>query len=131
MHFVTEKQVLAAATEAKKMHSRTGSVLVQQGIITLDKLKYALKAQLAMDVVSDEQVSSLDKKTISILPEDFIKMYKTVPISVEENSLTVGMVNPNDKAAISNIILFTNMNPNVLILTEYEYRMIIKNFFKY
>ncbi len=129
MHLVTEEQVYATLTIAKKVHSKIGSALVKEGIITLDNLKTALKMQLGIDAVSEEQISSLNSNTVSILPEDFIKMYYTVPINTDNRVLTVGMVNPKNNSAITNIIAFTGMQPKVLVLTQYEFYMIIKKFF--
>ena len=130
MGLATEEQIMNALFASKKEHTALGTILVRQNIITLDQLKLALKAQLGFDVVTEEQLNLTDE-VLSILPEDFIRMYKVVPISndQEKNNLVVGMVNPNDKQAVNNIIGYTGMKPDILIITQFEYQMILQKYF--
>jgi hypothetical protein len=126
----TQNDILTAVATAKKELSKTGTVLVNMGIITLAQLKDVLKLQLGYDVVTEEQISSITPETISILPEDFIKMYQVIPISCDGKNLIVGMVNPNDKTVIANIIAYTGgLNPVRLILTLYEFKELIQRLY--
>ena len=129
MHLATNNDIITALTIAKRELSKTGTTLVKMGVITLEQLKTVLKLQLGYDVVTEEQISSITPETISILPEDFIKMYQVIPISCDGKNLIVGMVNPNDNAAISNIIAFTGMIPVRLILTLYEFKELIQRLY--
>ncbi len=129
MHLATNNDIITALTIAKRERSKTGTTLVKMGVITLEQLKTVLKLQLGYDVVTEEQISSITPETISILPEDFIKMYQVIPISCDGKNLIVGMVNPNDNAAISNIIAFTGMIPVRLILTLYEFKELIQRLY--
>lgn len=128
MGLATDDQIFNALIASKKDHTPLGTVLVRQSIITLDQLKAALKAQTGFDTVSSEQLNISDK-VLSILPEDFIKMYKVLPISSDDRSLVVGMVNPNNKQAIANIIAYTGINPKVLVITHYEFAMCVQKYF--
>jgi MSHA biogenesis protein MshE len=129
MRIVNDEQVLNALFVSKKTHSKIGSTMVREGMITLEQLKTALKLQLGFDAVTEEQISSLNSNILSILPEDFIKMFCVLPISSDERTLTAGFVNPLDKTVISNVIAYTSMNPKILVITQYEYQMIIQKFF--
>ena len=130
MGLATDEQIMNALFTSKKEHIPLGTVLVRQSIITLDQLKMALKAQLGFDVVTEEQLNLTDD-VLSILPEDFIRMYKVLPIrnDEEKGTLVVGMVNPNDKQAVNNIIGYTGMNPEILILTHFEFAMVLQKYF--
>ncbi len=57
-------------------------------------------------------------------------MYKVIPISSDGGYLSVGMLNPCDKSAISNIIHFTGQKPVIFIITICEYMNLIKKFFE-
>jgi type IV pilus assembly protein PilB len=129
MGLASDEQIFNALITAKKERTPLGTILVRQSVITLDQLKMALRAQLGFDTVTAQQLDSLSDKILSILPEDFIKMYKVLPISSDERSLIVGMVNPNDKQAIANIIAYTGINPTILVLTHYEFAMCVQKFF--
>lgn len=129
MKFVTEEQIINALRESKKLHQKIGSILVSQGIITLEQLKFALKAQLGFDAVSEENISLINSDVISLFPEDFIRMYQIFPISIIDGNLHIGMVNPNDKKALNEVIAISGYNPVVSILTEYEYQMLLNKYF--
>lgn len=128
MGFVTKEQIFNALGESKRSQTPLGTVLVQQGIITLDDLKKALTAQQGYEAVTAEQLKISDN-VLSMLPEDFIRMNKVIPISYDDNVLVVGMVNPNDKKVINEIVFLTRLKPSILILTHYEFQMCLKNFF--
>lgn len=51
MGLVTKEQIFNALVESKKNHIPLGTILVQQGIITLDELKKALTAQQGYETV--------------------------------------------------------------------------------
>ncbi len=128
MGFVTNEQIFNALVESKKSHIPLGTILVQQGIITLDELKKALVAQQGYETVSEDQLKISDN-VLSMLPEDFIKLNKVIPISYDDKVLVVGMVNPNDKKVINDIIFLTGLKPSILIITHYEFSMCIQNLF--
>ena len=128
MGLVTGEQIFTAVGESRKNQVPLGTVLVQQGIISLDQLKMALTAQQGYEAVTAEQLNVSDK-VISILPEDFIKLNKVIPINYDDNVLVVGMVNPNDKKVINEIIFLTGLKPSILIITHYEFSMCIQQMF--
>ena len=131
MGLATDDQIFNALIVSKKENTPLGTILVRQNIITLEQLKTALKAQLGYDVVTTEQINALNDSILSVLPEDFIKIYKVLPLSTidDNNTLLLGMVNPNDKQAISNTIGYTSIQPTILTLTHFEYNMVIQKFF--
>ncbi|HIS89909.1 TPA: Flp pilus assembly complex ATPase component TadA [Candidatus Avigastranaerophilus faecigallinarum] len=128
MGLVTNEQIFNALVEAKRTHIPLGTILVQQGVITLDELKKALTAQQGYEAVTTEQLKIPDS-VLSMLPEDFIKMNKVLPISYDDKVLVVGMVNPNDKKVINDIIFLTGLKPSILIITHYEFSMCTQNLF--
>ncbi len=128
MGFVTNEQIFNSLVESKKAHIPLGTYLVQQGIISLQDLKTALEAQQGYDAVSSDQLK-VPENVISMLPEDFIKMNKVIPLSYDDKVLVVGMVNPNDKKVINDIIFLTGLKPSISIITHYEFLMCIKNMF--
>lgn len=128
MGLVTKEQIFNALVESKKTHIPLGTILVQQGSITLEELKKALTAQQGYEAVTAEQLKISDS-VLSMLPEDFIKMNKVIPISYDDKVLVVGMVNPNDKKVINDIIFLTGLKPSILIITHYEFSMCVQNMF--
>ncbi|MCD7879022.1 MAG: Flp pilus assembly complex ATPase component TadA, partial [Candidatus Gastranaerophilales bacterium] len=128
MGFVTQEQIFNALVEAKRLQIPLGTVLVQQGIITLPDLKKALSAQQGYEAVTAEQLN-IPEAVLSMLPEDFIRINKVIPVSYDDKVLVVGMVNPNDKKVINDIIFLTGLKPSISIITHYEFMMCMQNFF--
>ncbi len=125
---VTNEQIFNALVESKKTQVPLGTVLVQQGIISLEELKHALTEQQGYETVASDQLRISDN-IVSMLPEDFIKLNKVIPISYNKNDFVVGMVNPNDKKVINDIVFLTGLKPTVKILTHYEFTMCMQQFF--
>ena len=128
MGFVSQEQLFNALIEAKKTQTPLGTVLVQRNYITLAQLKEALKAQQGYETVSDEEMRISDE-VLSMLPEDFIRMNKVLPINCSDKGLVVGMVNPNDKKVVNDIIFLTGLKPSIRIITYYEFAICIKKLF--
>ena len=128
MGFVTKEQIFNALGESKRQQVPLGTVLIQQGVITVSDLKKALTAQQGYEAVTESQLKLTDN-IIGQLPEDFIRLNKVIPISYDDKVIVVAMVNPNDKKVINDIIFFTGLKPSVLIITHYEFQMCLKNFF--
>ena len=128
MGFVTKEQIFNALGESKRQQIPLGTVLIQQGALTVNDLKRALVAQQGYEAVTDDQLR-LKEDVIGQLPEDFIRLNKVIPISYDDKVIVVAMVNPNDKRAISDIIAFTQLKPSILIITHYEFQMCLKNYF--
>ncbi len=128
MGFVSNEEIFHALVLSKKQQIPLGTILVQNGTVKLNDLKKALEAQLGFKAVTDEQLKISDD-TLKVLPEDFMKINKVLPISFDEKSLVVAMVNPNDKRVINDVIFLTSLQPKVLILTHYEFFKCVQAFF--
>ncbi len=128
MGFITQEQLFNALVDSKKNGIPIGTMLVQKGYITLDNLKIALTAQQGYEAVASDQLK-ISEQVASMLPEDFIRLNKVIPISYDDKVLVVGMVNPNDKKVINDIIFLTGLKPSILIITHYEFMMCLQNMF--
>ncbi|MFH0702541.1 MAG: ATPase, T2SS/T4P/T4SS family [bacterium] len=126
---ITDLQLTQALTESKQSGTPIGSVLVKLGFITIEQLREALSKQQGLAHVEAKDLK-VEANVIKLLPEDFIKDNKAVPISTDGKTIVVGMVNPNDKQVLNDIIYLTGLKPFPLILTHIEYEKCIDNFFE-
>ena len=117
---ITEAQLIEALSESKKQNMPLGSMLYKLGFITLVQLKKTLHDQQGFETVGSEQLN-IQEKVINILPEDFIKANKVIPISSDGRNLVVGMVNPNDMKVLKDIIYLTGQKPKIMIITHVEF----------
>ena len=91
--YISDLQLLQALAESKRLKMPIGSTLFKLGFITLPQLKEILHDQTGFDLVSNEQLAKQDK-FINMLPEDFIKTNKVVPISSDGKTILLGVVTP-------------------------------------
>ena len=128
MGLITEEQLFDALVTSKKTNSPIGSVLVQKEYITIEDLKEVLSAQRGLEAVSSSQLK-LDRKILSVLPDDFVKLNMVLPINFDGKNLVVGMVNPGNKQVINDIVYLTGLKPRVMLITHYEFLQCIKQYY--
>ena len=127
-NLITERQLEIALSEGKAQGIPLGSILVKLGFVTMRDLKEALGAQMGLKYATAEQLKSLPTE-ISILPEDFIRLNKVIPLSMNDKSLVVGMVNPNDKKVLNEIVYQTGLKPTVVVVTHVEFENFLSNYY--
>ena len=82
-------------------------------------------------IISSEIYQNIPSEVLSILPEDFIRMYRVFPLryNKKNNTLVVAMVKLNDSNTINNIIKYTGMNPEVVPIESYDFSNLVKRYF--
>lgn len=125
---IDESQLEAALIESKSQGVPLGSILVKMGIVTIKDIKEALGAQMGLKYATAEQLKALPT-AISILPEEFVKLNKVIPLSMTDKTLVVGMVNPNDKQVINEIIYQTGLKPTIMLVTHLEFENFIDTYY--
>lgn len=126
---INNKQLTMALAEAKVLGIPLGSVLVKMGFITIKELKEALGAQMGVKLATAEQLKALPT-AISILPEDFVRENKVIPLSMTDKSLVVGMVDPGNSKTINEIVYQTGLKPTVIMVTHYEYEAFLQTYYE-
>lgn len=126
--YITDLQLLQALAESKRLKMPIGSTLFKLGFITLQQLKDMLHEQTGYEVVSNDDLSKQDK-FIGLLPEDFIRANKAVPLSSDGKTLLLGVVAPLKPDILKQIIYLTGQNPKQLLMTHYEYQNSMDTFF--
>lgn len=127
-NYINDVQLLQALAESKRQKIPIGSTLFKLGFITLEQLKEILHLQTGYDLVTPEQLASQDKY-VKMLPEDFIKNNKIIPISSDGKTLILGVVTPVKPEVLKDIIYLTGQNPKQLLMTHYEFENSLNTFF--
>lgn len=126
--YITDAQLIEALAESKKSGMPLGSALYKLGFITLDQLKETLGKQQGYDTVDTDQLH-IQEKVVNILPEDFIKTNKVIPISSDGRTLVVGMVNPKDTKILKDIVYLTGQSTRAMLITHYEFQTFINTIY--
>lgn len=125
---VSEVDLMKALANAKRKNVPIGSTLFEMGLISLDQLKSVLHDQSGYDIVSSDQLVD-QKKFVNILPEDFIRANRVIPISSDGKTLVLGVVKPIKMDVMKEIIYLTGQNPKQLLMTHYEFENSLNTFF--
>jgi type IV pilus assembly protein PilB len=86
-----------------------------------------MNLQRGVGVVSLGKIT-IDPDLFAIVPQQFVNRYKVLPIALSTNTLTLGMVNPNDLLALDEIRKFVRgyaIEP--VIMTEEDFKGYMKN----
>ena len=126
--YITDVQLLQALAESKRQKIPIGSMLFKLKFITLEQLKEILHLQTGYEVVTADQLVN-QKQYINILPEDFIKNNKIVPISSDGKTLLLGVVTPVKSDILKQVIFLTGQNPKQLLMTHFEFENAMNTFF--
>lgn len=127
--YVNEQQLVEALVYSRNNGVPLGSALVEKGYITVDILKEVLQEQQHKEAVDATELQ-IQTETLKLLPVDFIKTNKVIPLSSDGKNIVVGMINPNDKKVLNEIVYITGgLRPVAKLLTHFEFTTFLDEHF--
>lgn len=128
LNLIAQKDLDEALLDAKVLRVPIGSYLVRKNLITIDDLKKVLQIQQGIAVVESADLQ-VDEQTVGLLPEDFIKQNKVIPLKSDGKTITVGVTDPSNKAILNEIVFISGLRPVVKLVTHLEFESFINNYF--
>ena len=125
---ISEVDLMKALANAKRTNTPIGSMLFEMGLVSLEQLKEVLHDQTGYEIVTTDQLVD-QKRFVNILPEDFIRSNRAIPISSDGKTLIIGVVKPMKQDVLKEIIYLTGQNPKQLLMTHYEFQNALNTFF--
>jgi len=116
---ITEEQLELALKEQKRTGELLGEVLQHLGFATEEAISSVLAAQAGVCQI-DLKDYLIDAEVLNLISEDFARKHKLIPISLEDNRLTIAMANSFDVLALDEIQKMTTTNVEALSATESE-----------
>jgi type IV pilus assembly protein PilB len=117
--YIDDDQLWELLDEAKNSGLRTGQAAVQRGLINEDQLMAALAEQNNIKLVNLTEVKP-SPEALTLVPETMASVYKVVPISIKDKSLTVAIGDPNNLPAMDDLRNLLNVNEVVAMLAPQE-----------
>lgn len=105
--YITDEQLETALKEQTVTKQLLGEILITNGWITREDLDSALANQMGVSRF-DLGTYILDPDVVNLVPEDFARRYKLIPIFKVENSLTIAMTEPSNVFVIDELQRVTN-----------------------
>ncbi|MDR3614884.1 MAG: ATPase, T2SS/T4P/T4SS family [Candidatus Obscuribacterales bacterium] len=99
---ITAEELKIVQQERMKTGEPISLILSRLGLANETHLKNALEVQFGVSYVSLAK-SIVQIEALQLLPEKLIRQHQVVPISQEDNTLIVAMVNPNNLLALDDI----------------------------
>jgi len=129
---LTEEQLQKALQAQLVEENKLGEVLVKLELVTEKDIALALGKQLGIPYVSlskGQLKPAVDENLENLIPPDFARRYRVLPISRHLNSLTVALVDPSDLMVIDNLKKITGCEINPIISTHSEIEKAIDIFY--
>lgn len=118
---ITQSQLQAALEEQKLTGEKIGEILLRKGWLTREELELSLAAQTGIAIFSFSNYL-IDPEVVRLVPEDFARKYKLMPVFVIENTLTVAMVEPTNVFIIDELQRMTKLNVEPVVAEELDIR---------
>jgi len=118
---ITTNQLKDALRKQAQVGGQLGSILVEMGYITIDTLLSFLSRQLGIPSVNLMKLD-ISRDILKLMPLEKIQSMKVLPISISESAITLAMVNPRDMIAIRDIEFSfgRKVNPVVVAASQME-----------
>jgi len=115
--YITQEQLQNALEEQALTKEKIGEIFIKNGWITKVELDNALAAQVG---VSRFELSTyiIDPEVGQLIPEDFARKYKLIPVFKVENVLTVAMVEPTNVFVIDELQKITGCTIEPVLADE-------------
>jgi type IV pilus assembly protein PilB len=94
-----------------------GHIAISMGLITDDQLAQGLAEQTGMQVVSLSD-ATISPEVLAIITEPMAQLYRIVPLSFEDNTLTIAMCDPQKLQILDELRTFLGYEIKAMVCTE-------------
>ena len=112
---INSNQLKEALKKQAQVGGQLGSILVDMEYITTEDLLNFLSQQLGIPSVNLLH-TNIPQDVLKLMPLEKIRSMKALPLSVDENSITLGMVNPRDMLSIRDIEFSIGKKVNAVVI---------------
>jgi type IV pilus assembly protein PilB len=122
---ITQEQLDKALHRQREKGGRLGELIVEMGFASEHQVLEALAKQLDIPYLSPDKDVFIDQELIDLLPERIVRQYNALPISIEDETLTVAMVDPFNITAIDDLGTITKCKINTAIISKSRLELLI------
>ncbi len=114
---ITEEKLIKGLEHQKQKHLKIGESLVDLGYISEEKLIDVLSAQLDVQHVIVENIK-VDPKLRALFAVDLCRQYKILPVYESNGVITIAMTDPSDLRVRDHIKFMTGKDIDAVIASE-------------
>ncbi len=102
-NLLTQSQLEEALQAQVIFGGKLGTVLIEMGLISEDKLAEVLANLLNIPCAKPGQLQNISEDVIKIISHELAEKHKVVPVAVNGKKLTLAMANPHDLKSVDEI----------------------------
>ena len=119
--FLTDEQLeMLLEEQQQRPGEMLGQIAISMGLITDEQLAQALAEQMGMQVVSLERRGRSRPRCSRTITEPMAQLYRIIPLSFEDNTLTIAMCDPQKLSIIDELRSFLGYDIKAMVCTEKE-----------
>lgn len=119
--YITPRALEEALTAQVIFGGRLGTILVEFGSISEEKLLAGLSDRFRVPPVDLKSLDSIPRGVIELIPMELAVKVLAIPLKVEGRRLNVAMLNPLDLQAINELSFFTSKSIHPLVIPEIRF----------
>jgi len=101
-NLINHEQLEQALKRRSQVDMPLGSILIEMGFITVDKMLAFLSQKFSVPSINLFK-TDIKPEVLQLLDQEKMKKYRILPVSLEGNTLTLAMVSPQDFMTISDL----------------------------
>ncbi|MGQ9769305.1 MAG: GspE/PulE family protein [Thermogutta sp.] len=127
--FITESQ-LGMVLEEQKQHKGEllGQIAIRMGLINDDQLAQALAEQFNLQVVQLNELV-ISPEVLSRITEPMAQLYRIIPISFHDNTLTIAMCEPQKISVVDELRSFLGYDIRPVVTTEQQINQALQRYY--
>ncbi|OYP34433.1 GspE/PulE family protein [Rhodopirellula sp. MGV] len=125
---ITETQLQAVLQDQRQTRLPLGVFMLKRGIVSRGQLGAALAEQYETPFYNGESTAT-HPQLVRLLPETYVRRRRVAPVALHDKVLRVGMQNPSDMEAISEIELMTGYQVEAAICLEDDIERLVESAF--
>ncbi len=127
--FLREEQLeMLLEEQQQRPGEMLGQIAISMGLITDDQLAQALAEQMGMQVVSLTDVV-IPTDVLTHITEPMAQLYRIIPLTFEDNTLTIAMCDPQKLSIIDELRSFLGFNIKPTVCTEKEMTKALERYY--
>lgn len=128
-NLLTQAQLEEALQAQVIFGGKLGTVLIEMGLITEDKLAEILASLLNIPCAKPGQLQKIPENVIRIISAELAEKHKVVPVAVNGKKLTLAMANPHDLKSIDEIAFRTGYIVQPILALEVRLVFALENYY--
>jgi len=127
--FITESQVELVLEEQKQHKGELfGQIAIRMGLINEDQLAQALAEQFNLQVVQLNELV-IPPEVLNRITEPMAQLYKIIPISFHDNTLTIAMCEPQKISVVDELRSFLGYDIRPVVTTERQINQALQRYY--